>query len=67
MAEIGHTRAHAPADAQFATRTPVLFRILVVLLLGVMAAAAVWGMVRLWPRGSVPVTAPSFCTPPWCR
>ncbi len=59
MAEIGHPHAHGPVDAQFARRTPVLVRIVVVVLVGVMAAVAVWGMVRLWPRGAVPVTAPA--------
>ncbi len=62
MTEIGHTHFPGPVDAQFARRTPVLIRILVLLLVGVMAAAAVWGMVRLWPRGSVPVTAPTAYT-----
>lgn len=62
MAEIGHTHIRGPVDAQFARRTPVLVRIFVVLLVGVMAAAALWGLVRLWPRGSVPVTAPTAYT-----
>ena len=62
MTEIGHTHVHGPVDAQFARRTPVLVRILVLLLVGVMAAAATWGMVKLWPRGAVPVTAPTDYT-----
>jgi uncharacterized membrane protein len=62
MSEIGHTHVHGPVDAQFARRTPVLIRILVLVLVGVMAAAASWGMVKLWPRGAVPVTAPTDYT-----
>jgi uncharacterized membrane protein len=62
MATTDHTHVHHDADLVFARRSPVFVRVLVVLMVVVMGASAIWGMAKLWPRGTVPVTGTTSLT-----